>query len=84
MTYRVEVDDRAVRALLRLPLDDVRRIREAIVALAQDPRPPGSRKLTGREGHRVRVGNYRVLYDVDDDLRRVRIYRIGHRRDVYR
>ncbi len=84
MTYRIEVDNRAVKELLRLPKAAVARLHEAISALIQEPRPPGARKLTGREGYRIRIGPYRVLYEVEDELQRIRIYRIGHRKDVYR
>lgn len=51
--------------------------------LAQDPRPPGARALQGRPGLRVRVGDYRILYTVDDDVLLVVVVRLGHRRDVY-
>lgn len=84
MTYQVEVEERAVKELLSLPKDAVRRLREAVLALAADPRPPGARKLTGREGYRLRVGDYRILYEIDDNERRLRIYRLGHRKDIYR
>ena len=57
---------------------------EAILALGREPRPPGARKLTGREGYRIRIGAYRILYEVEDEQRRIRIYHIGHRKDVYR
>ncbi len=69
-------------------LRDVRlyaRLREAIDALAQDPRPAGSTKLAGPEElHRIRVGDYRVLYQIRDNLLMVLVVQIGHRRDVYR
>ena len=60
------------------------RLREAIFALAHEPRPQSSRKLTGREGWRLRVGDYRVLYDIDDVKQTITIVHVGHRRDVYR
>ncbi|MDH3771893.1 MAG: type II toxin-antitoxin system RelE/ParE family toxin [Nitrospirota bacterium] len=53
-------------------------------ALAYDPRPKSSRKLTGREGWRLRVGDYRVLYDINDAKQTITIVHVGHRRDVYR
>lgn len=56
----------------------------AIDALAEDPKPPGAIKLQGREGYRLRVGDYRVLYRVDDEAQEVLITRVGHRRNVYR
>jgi mRNA interferase RelE/StbE len=68
----------------RLPKPVVQRLAQAISDLALDPRPPGARKLTAREGYRVRVGDYRILYEIEDAPRRVRIYDVGHREDVYR
>jgi mRNA interferase RelE/StbE len=56
----------------------------AIDALADDPRPSGCAKLAGRDDYRIRVGDYRVVYAVDDDKRVVLIARIAHRREVYR
>jgi mRNA interferase RelE/StbE len=56
----------------------------AVHQLAEDPRPPGCHKLQNREGWRIRVGDYRLVYEVDDDLRTVTVLLAGHRRDVYR
>jgi mRNA interferase RelE/StbE len=53
------------------------------VLLAQDPRPPASRPLRGRPGYRVRVGDYRIIYTVADDVLLVVVVTLGHRRDVY-
>ncbi|HUE95136.1 MAG TPA: type II toxin-antitoxin system RelE/ParE family toxin [Longimicrobiaceae bacterium] len=63
---------------------DRQKVVDLITTLAKDPRPPGSLKLTGREGHRVRQGSYRVLYEIDDEKRILTIFKIAHRRDVYR
>ena len=60
------------------------RIAAAIDGLADDPRPRGSVKLAGRNDYRVRVGDYRIVYAVDDDERLVLVARIAHRREVYR
>jgi len=60
---------------------------DAIQSLLTDPRPRQSKKLKGAQAegaYRVRVGDYRIVYDVDDDLKLVTVYRIGHRREVYR
>lgn len=74
----------AARAYRRLqgPLRD--RIRAAIDALASDPRPPGAVKLAGRDDYRVRVGDHRIVYAIDDRHRLVIVGRIAHRREVYR
>jgi len=84
MTYTVFILRRAQKELSDLPGQDYPRVRDAIKGLAQNPRPAGCVKLTGREGWRIRVGDYRVLYDIDDPQRRVTVVHIGHRRDVYR
>lgn len=60
------------------------RIRTAVDALAVDPRPPGAVKLVGRNDYRVRVGDYRIVYAVDDDEHVVLVARIAHRREAYR
>lgn len=84
MTYRVELESKARKAYLHLPKDVQSRLADALDDLERNPRPPGAKKLTGLEGYRVRAGDYRVLYAIDDRERVVRVYLIGHRRDVYR
>ncbi|MHB1488189.1 MAG: type II toxin-antitoxin system RelE family toxin [Acidimicrobiales bacterium] len=81
--YRIELRPAAARALRKLDPDVRRRIQGAIAILAQDPRPPASRALRGRPGYRVRVGNYRIIYTVVDDVLLVVVVALGHRRDVY-
>ena len=82
--YRVEVRPAAVRALRRVDPTMRPRIEGAIALLAQDPRPPASRPLRGRAGYRVRVGDYRIIYTIQDDLLLIVVVALGHRRDVYR
>lgn len=82
--YTVAIVRPARKQLTRLPAADLARIRPAIDALANNPRPPGCVKLTGSAYWRIRVGMYRVLYTIDDDQRQVRVAEVGHRRDVYR
>lgn len=84
MTYRVEVRPAALKALRKIDSADRLRIQGVIALLAQDPRPPGARALTGRPGLRVRVGDYRVIYTVVDDVLLVVVITVGHRREVYR
>jgi mRNA interferase RelE/StbE len=84
VNYRVSILQRAMKELSRLPPGDYERTRDAIGALAEDPRPKGCAKLTGRHGWRIRVGNYRVIYEIDDAARQVVVVHVGHRRDVYR
>lgn len=61
-----------------------RRIVTRIGQLADDPRPPGSQKLSAQERYRVRQGNYRIVYEIDDAEMTVTVVKVGHRRDVYR
>ena len=82
--YRVEVHPAAVRALRQLDPKVRPRIEGAITLLAEDPRPPASRPLKGRPGYRVRVGDYRIIYTVEDDILLIVVVTLGHRRDVYR
>jgi mRNA interferase RelE/StbE len=63
---------------------DRRRIVEAILALADDPRPVGCRKLSGKDKYRIRCGDYRVVYSVEDVILVVTIAKVGHRSDVHR
>lgn len=81
--YRIEVRPAAARALRRLDPQICRRIQGAIALLAEDPRPPGSRQLRGRPARRVRVGDYRIIYTVEDDVLLVVVVHLGHRRDAY-
>ncbi len=83
MTYRVELRPAAIRALKQVDHQDRDRIRGAIALLGHDPRPPGATALQGRPGLRVRVGNYRIIYTVHDDVLVVVVVTLGHRRDVY-
>ena len=75
---------RAQRELARLPATVYEQVKRAIRDLATNPRPPGCRKLSAREGWRIRVGEYRVIYEIDDTDQAVTVLHIGHRRDVYR
>jgi mRNA interferase RelE/StbE len=81
--YRIEVRPAAARALGKLDRDVQPRVRAAIALLAEDPRPPASRPLRGRPGYRVRVGDYRVIYTVADEVLLIVVVTLGHRRDVY-
>ena len=84
MSYAVLIRRRAQKELAGLPAEAYERAKEAMRDLGEEPRPTGSRKLTGREGWRIRVGDYRVIYEIDDAQRTVTVLHVGHRRDVYR
>lgn len=82
MAYRIEVRPAAARQLRKFDPKTARRVQGVIALLADDPRPPASRPLTGRPAWRVRVGDYRVIYTIEDDRLVVVVITIGHRRDV--
>jgi len=84
MTYRVELRPAAIRALRKVDPQHRGRIQGAIALLAQDPRPPSARALQRRPGLRVRVGDYRIIYTVEDDILLIVVVTVGHRREVYR
>ncbi len=82
--YRVELLTSAARALRRLPPDGKRRVQAMLELLAEDPRPPAARKLTGRPEWRVRSGDYRVVYAIEDDRLLVVVVTLGRRDVLYR
>jgi mRNA interferase RelE/StbE len=84
VVYEVELSSRAARDFLKLSPQIQRRIAARIDALAGDPRPSGCEKLTGTDSFRIRAGEHRIVYLVDDGERIVTVTRIGHRRDIYR
>ena len=84
-TYTVTILPSALDHLADLPRPDQKRIRERIDGLAAHPRPPGAKKLKGESDlFRLRSGNYRIIYSIEDVQLIVLVIRIGHRRDVYR
>ena len=82
--YEVRFRKSVSKDLDPIPKKDVQRIITAIGTLTDDPRPPGSRKLSGSEKYRLRCGVYRVLYEIQDDVLVVCVVKVGHRKDVYR
>ena len=83
--FEIVLERTAEKDLRRLSDEVHDRVIEGISVLATDPRPPGSKKLAGSKSNwRIRVGDYRVLYQIADIVRVVRVYRVRHRRDVYR
>jgi mRNA interferase RelE/StbE len=83
-TYKIVLTPAAIRNLKSLPRDVLRRVDAKILSLGDNPRPQ-DKKLIGRDGFlRVRVGDYRIVYQVTDDRLVVVVVRIGHRREVYR
>jgi len=83
--HQVEIAPAAQRDVTRLPPEMVRKVDAAMLELERTPRPHGCTKLEGSEDeYRVRVGDYRILYVIDDKAKRVTIARVRHRRDAYR
>ena len=85
MRYAVEFKPSAYREFRRLQSDIAKRVDAKIVALASNPRPYGVEKLAGYErAYRIRVGDYRILYEIFDDVLVVYVIRVAHRREAYR
>ena len=82
--YAVSINRRAQKNLAAVPAESYERIKKALVALGDEPRPMGSKKLKGRDGFRIRIGNYRAVYEIDDEKKTVTVVDVGHRREVYR
>lgn len=82
--YEVILSNRAEKRLSRLPAGEYERVLQAVMSLAEGPHPRNHRKLQGREGWRIRVGDYRVIYEIDDTAREVLVITLGHRKDIYR
>lgn len=82
--YSIVIKPSALKELEQAPKKIALQIVKRIKALAQVPRPHGSKKLSGEEKYRVRQGDYRVVYSIDDVKKLVEVVKIGHRRDVYR
>ncbi len=85
MQYQILFTPRAERDVASLPESARKRIARKVDSLAVAPRPGAAKKLAGRDGtYRLRVGDYRILYTVDDQIVTVVVVRVGHRRDIYR
>jgi len=82
--YSVRILRRAVRDISDLPAGYARLVSERLDALVGNPRPPQAKKLRGTTDYSLRVGVYRILYDIDDGRRTVTVYRVKHRREAYR
>ena len=85
MTYIVTIRKQAIKELERLPKKDTQQISKAIDELSGNPRPNGCKKLKGESEYiwRIRVGNYRVLYTIEDRVKIVEVRKIGHRKNIY-
>ncbi len=84
MSYQIRIKRSAQKALARIPRQYSTAIIDAIRQLSMNPRPPGCKKLVGRDAWRIRISNYRVIYEIEDNNLIVIIMVIGHRSDVYK
>lgn len=84
MTYKISIRRKAQKQLDKLPAADYKKVKQAIFDLAQDPRPPGSKKLKGRPAWRIRQGDYRVIYEIQDRQLIIIVLEVGPRKDIYR
>ncbi len=83
--YKVLLERRAERDIKRLPTELFHRIIPHLEALSEDPKPSGCRKITGsKHDWRIRIGDYRVIYEIDEQQKAVKVMRIRHRKDAYR
>ena len=84
MTYSVTLKKRAIKALENINEPYYSNIKEAIYSLADNPRPAGYKKLKGRDAFRIRVANYRIIYEIQDAILLVDVIDLGHRKDIYK
>jgi mRNA interferase RelE/StbE len=84
MSYQVNLPKTVQKQLNALPQEPKQRILKALVQLQEEPKPVNSLQMKGGQGFRLRIGDYRVLYDIDDSSQIINLRRIGHRREIYR
>ena len=84
VAYKIYFKESVQKDLTSIPKKELKRILNRIETLKSNPRPPGCEKLTGQERYRLRHGQYRILYSVQDDDLTVWVVKVGHRKDVYR
>jgi mRNA interferase RelE/StbE len=82
--YNIEIRKSAAKEIENLPKKDIKAVLKKIASLAENPRQNGAQKLSGQEKYRIRCGNYRILYSIQDNMLIVYIVKVGHRKDVYR
>ncbi len=81
--YKIEFKKSVLKELKSIPDKDIEKILKKIKSLSKNPRPSGCIKLSGQERYRIRQGNYRILYSIEDDILVIYIVKIGHRKQVY-
>jgi mRNA interferase RelE/StbE len=83
MAYTIEFRNKVLKALIKINEPHYSNIKKQIYDLADNPRPQGYRKLKGRKGYRIRVGDYRVIYEIFDDILLIDVIDLGHRKEIY-
>jgi len=83
MAYNVTLKKQAIKALEKINEPYYSNVKYAIYSLADNPRPQGYKKLKNRDGYRIRVADYRIIYDIFDSVLLVDVINLGHRRDIY-
>jgi mRNA interferase RelE/StbE len=81
--YKVRIERKAQKKLAKIPEPYYSNIKTIILDLGNDPRPKGCKKLKGRDGYRVRVADYRIIYEIQDSVLLVDVIDLGHRKDIY-
>jgi mRNA interferase RelE/StbE len=84
MKYTVLVERYAQKQIIKLDKKLIPVIKTAIAELADNPRPFGYKKLKGEEAYRIRVGDYRIIYEIDDNIILITVVSVGHRKNVYK
>ena len=84
VNYKIQIKSSAKKELAKLPKKDLQKVVNKILSLSSNPRPAGCEKLSTEEKYRLRQGNYRIIYSVEDKQVVVVVVKIGHRKDVYR
>lgn len=82
--YKLFIEKAVYKQLKNIPERDYKKVMASIAALATDPRPQGSIKLKGRPGYRIREGNYRVIYEINDKILTVTVIEAGNRKEIYK
>lgn len=83
MVYRISISKRAIKVLEKIQEPYYSNIKSAIYSLADNPRPSGYKKLKGRIAYRIRVADYRIIYEIFDDVLLVDVIDLGHRKNIY-
>jgi len=83
LMYKVQIERKVQKKLAKIPIPYYDKIKKAILGLENNPRPIGYIKLKGRDAYRIRVANYRIIYEIFDDILLIDIINLGHRKDIY-